>query len=121
MASACWSECVVFGHVSSFGLTFQHEKGKFQYGPMVDQVAPASVVSKTSSRSTYRWLSLFGSTTRAWLYHACWPGVPPDNARAEPALASVVALAMSFHGPAGSALADSYTPLRPRLAVDSIM
>jgi len=54
------------------------------------------------------------------LYQAWVPGASPDRDSAEFALASVVALAMSFHGPAGFALADLYMPLRPRLAVDSI-
>src|SRR5215469_4654287 len=120
MIVACWSECVVFGQVSSLGLTFQQEYGKFQYGPMVDQVAPALAVSYTSSRPTNTWLSLAGSTASVWLYQDWVPGVSPDRASAEFALASLVALAMSFHGPAGFALADSYMPLRPRLVVDSI-
>src|SRR5215813_13550703 len=76
MASACWSGWTVPGQVFWDGSTSQHENGKFQYGPVVVQVWPALLVSKTSSRSRKTWLSLRGSTMIAWLYHACEPGVP---------------------------------------------
>ena len=107
MASACWSAWTVPGQVSSFGSTFQHGNGKFQYGPVVVQVLPALPVSKTSSRSTKTWLSLCGSTMIAWLYHACAPGVPPDMPSAEPELMNVCASARSFHGPARLPFGDS--------------
>jgi hypothetical protein len=41
-AMSCWSECVVFGQpfCGSVVLGVQHGKRKFQYGPVVRQVAP---------------------------------------------------------------------------------
>ena len=98
------------GQVSLAGSGLWQGSGKFQYGPVVVQVLPALLVSKTSSRSRKTWLSLRGSTMIDWSYHACAPGVPSDFASADPESTSVCVFARSFHGPARLPLGDSYAP-----------
>src|SRR4051794_39580271 len=110
IAIACWSGCVVIGQVLLAGLGLQQASGKFQYGPITFHVAPASVVSKTSSRPRYTCRGFFGSTWTYWSYHAWLPGSPPDLARAEPASTRVCSSATCLHGPAGSPDGERNTP-----------
>src|SRR5581483_10210516 len=77
MATECWSGCVVWWQspVCLLGSMLQHGNPKFQYGPGVVHVAPASFDSNTSSRPANTWFGLAGSTCRNWLYQDWMPGM----------------------------------------------
>src|SRR3954467_11211009 len=81
IAAACWSGWVVWWQspVCLDGSMLQQGKLKFQYGPGVVQVAPASLVSNTSSSPMYTCLGSLGSTCRNWLYQAWMPGMYPGD------------------------------------------
>src|SRR5947209_2716682 len=86
IATECWSECVVWWQspVCLVGSMLQHGNPKFQYGPGVVQLVPASVLSYTSSRPTYTCFGSLGSTWRNWLYQDWMPGMYPALVSAEP-------------------------------------
>ena len=86
----------------------QHGNRKFQYGPVVRQVAPPLNDSYTSSSPRNTCLGFAGSTPRNWLYQACTPGWYAVKYRptcgtwalsADPELASFVLSAILFQGP----------------------